>query len=598
MRWGRSIWLSVLALLVVLCGPVVSGLALGASVAAGHDAGTGRQPPDVMVRVATVALGAGDVLTGTAQIVNLGAHRAPASTAWVAWRSRAADGLTPIGRFRVPALSPGQLDRAHFRLAAPGSAGGSYEVSVCASALGRAGARGAGRGCHRAGAVEIAVSDIGHHDAGGVIPPALPASAPPASAPGGFTPSNPTPGSPTPGPSTPGGSTPPDETATPPPNPLETVISAGPADPTNQTSATFSFRGGEADDTFQCSLDEALWVSCASPQQYTALANGNHLFRVRAVDTSGEVDPTPAEWGWTVDTIPPVVSLSDPESGYVADTHTLSFSGTAGTASGDSPTVVVKVHTGSSVAGTPKWTFDATAEDGVWRVAFWLPNGHYTAVAEQSDGAGNTGLSAANTFAVAGPPPSTPILFVPGWQEPEFVWSTMVGRFEADGWSADDLSILSYNSSQSAVASAVEVTVEVKNILKATGASKIDLVTHSFGALPTRYYIKNLGGEKTVEDWVSLGGPNHGTIGAADGCSEPSCIEMEPESTFLTELNAGSETPGPVHYATWWSPCDEFIRPNQSVILQGAMNTETECVTHEGLMTDETVYDQVLAFLG
>ena len=31
------------------------------------------------------------------------------------------------------------------------------------------------------------------------------------------------------------------------------------------------------------------------------------------------------------------------------------------------------------------------------------------------------------------------------------------------------------------------------------------------GALSTRYYIKHLGGESTIETWVSLGGPNHGT---------------------------------------------------------------------------------------
>lgn len=601
MRSGRRIWLSVLATLVVLCGPVTSGLALGASDAASRDAlaaGAGRRLPDVVVRVATVTVRAGDVLTGTAQIINLGGRQAPALTAWIAWRSwasRAADGLTQIGRLRVPGLSPGQLDRAHFRLVAPGSAGGSYEVSVCANALGRGGARSSRRGCHTAGAVEIAVSDTGHHDAGGAIPPA-----PLASAPGVFTPGETTPGNPTPGSPTPGGSTPTEGSGTPAPNPLETVISAGPVDPTNQTSATFSFRGGEANDTFQCSLDGALWAACVSPRQYTALADGSHTFRVRAVDAGGAVDPAPAEWGWTVNTIPPLVSLSDPESGSVADTHTPIFSGTAGTASGDLPAVSVKVYAGSSVAGTPRWTLNTTAADGGWLiVASWLPNGTYTAVAEQGDAAGNIGLSAAVTLAVAAPPPPhTPILFVAGWHEPTWLWGTMIGRFESAGWSGSaELFTLSYDTSQSAVASAAEVAVEVKRILEFTGASKIDLVTHSLGALPTRYYIKNLGGEQTVEDWVSLGGPNHGTDAAYTCSEEPSCIDMEPGSTFLTELNAGSETPGPVRYATWWSPCDEVIVPNESVILQGATNTETECISHEDLMSNEKVYDQVREFL-
>ena len=31
------------------------------------------------------------------------------------------------------------------------------------------------------------------------------------------------------------------------------------------------------------------------------------------------------------------------------------------------------------------------------------------------------------------------------------------------------------------------------------------------GGLSTRYYLKNLGATQYVDDWVSIGGPNHGT---------------------------------------------------------------------------------------
>lgn len=189
-----------------------------------------------------------------------------------------------------------------------------------------------------------------------------------------------------------------------------------------------------------------------------------------------------------------------------------------------------------------------------------------------------------------------PILFVHGWSESSSLWTTMIGKFEKDGWTKAELNNWTYNTKQSNVTTAKEVATKVTEIMKKTGATKVNLITHSMGALSTRYYIKNLGGESTIEDWVSLGGPNHGTT-TADFCPEVSCEEMRPNSKFLNELNAGDETPGSVHYATWWSPCDEIINPHESVILTGATNTETECISHVALTTNEKVYVGVREFV-
>jgi len=117
------------------------------------------------------------------------------------------------------------------------------------------------------------------------------------------------------------------------------------------------------------------------------------------------------------------------------------------------------------------------------------------------------------------------------------------------------------------------------------------------GSLNSRWYVKFVaGGQEKVDDWVSLGGPNHGTE-LASICFGTSCNEMKIGSTFLNELNAGDETPGTVNYGTWWSPCDEFINPDESVILSGATNTKTACMSHLSLVSDETVYKQVREFV-
>ncbi|HEV7615468.1 MAG TPA: triacylglycerol lipase [Solirubrobacterales bacterium] len=190
-----------------------------------------------------------------------------------------------------------------------------------------------------------------------------------------------------------------------------------------------------------------------------------------------------------------------------------------------------------------------------------------------------------------------PILFVHGYLESASLWNTMIGRFEKDGYPSSYLSAYSYNTSQSnKVDAEKEVKSHVESLLKATGATKVDIIAHSMGSLNSRWYIKFLGGETKVDDWVSLGGPNHGTE-TANFCFSTSCVEMRIGSTFLKELNAGDETPGTVNYGTWWSPCDEVINPDSSVLLTGATNTETACISHTALTTDETVYKQVREFV-
>jgi triacylglycerol esterase/lipase EstA (alpha/beta hydrolase family) len=203
-----------------------------------------------------------------------------------------------------------------------------------------------------------------------------------------------------------------------------------------------------------------------------------------------------------------------------------------------------------------------------------------------------TAAAPASSFAM------DPILFVHGWSGSASNWNTMIERFEKDGYAKSYLSAYTYNTSQSnKVDAEKEVKSHVESLLKATGASKVDIIAHSMGSLNTRWYVKFVkGGEEKVDDWVSLGGPNHGTE-TAKFCFSVSCEEMRIGSKFLSELNAGDETPGTVNYGTWWSPCDEFINPDSSVPLTGATNTETACISHLGLLSNETVYTQVREFV-
>lgn len=186
---------------------------------------------------------------------------------------------------------------------------------------------------------------------------------------------------------------------------------------------------------------------------------------------------------------------------------------------------------------------------------------------------------------------SNPVLFVHGYTGAGSNWDTMASRFKTDGWPSSYLDQWSYDWHQSNATTAQQLSTEVDRLLAATGATKVDIVSHSMGGLSSRYYLKNLGGDSKVDAWVSLGGPNHGTD-SANTCFDTSCTEMRIGSSFLTALNSGDETPGTPRYATWWSPCDTVINPDSSVSLSGAANTQTSCLSHTGLLTDATVYAQ------
>lgn len=138
----------------------------------------------------------------------------------------------------------------------------------------------------------------------------------------------------------------------------------------------------------------------------------------------------------------------------------------------------------------------------------------------------------------------------------------------------------------------------MNQVLRTTGASKVDLVAHSFGSLTTRWYVKFDGGTDTVDHWVSLGGPNHGTyLTWACVIWDQACRDMSPGSYVQNQLAAGDGTPGAVKYATFWSECDEVILPNSSVALDGAVNTDAGCLKHNDLLGDDGVSRGVRDFI-
>jgi hypothetical protein len=71
--------------------------------------------------------------------------------------------------------------------------------------------------------------------------------------------------------------------------PPQATITSGPSNGsvTNDPTPTFTFTSSEAGSTFQCRRDAASFKTCRSPYTPTALSNGSHTFRVKAIDAPG-----------------------------------------------------------------------------------------------------------------------------------------------------------------------------------------------------------------------------------------------------------------------------------------------------------------------
>jgi hypothetical protein len=96
--------------------------------------------------------------------------------------------------------------------------------------------------------------------------------------------------------------------------PLNTTIASLTSRPSGSgvtTSVAFSSNDDAA--SFECKLDDGNFEPCTSPKEYPGLVEGSsHTFEVRAVDSAGNTDPTPASRTWIADTIAPTVKGVSP----------------------------------------------------------------------------------------------------------------------------------------------------------------------------------------------------------------------------------------------------------------------------------------------
>lgn len=80
----------------------------------------------------------------------------------------------------------------------------------------------------------------------------------------------------------------------------QTLLRKKPPRRARDRTPTFRFASGESGATFLCQLDRRVYRPCRSPFTVQRLSIGRHVFRVRARDRSGLLDPSPASYRFQV----------------------------------------------------------------------------------------------------------------------------------------------------------------------------------------------------------------------------------------------------------------------------------------------------------
>jgi triacylglycerol lipase len=171
-----------------------------------------------------------------------------------------------------------------------------------------------------------------------------------------------------------------------------------------------------------------------------------------------------------------------------------------------------------------------------------------------------------------------PVVLVHGYVEGNIIWGTFQNSLKAAGYSTGDITNFAYDSTgfgdaSSAQKAAGQLATAVDAALahaRANGnpnATKVDLVSHSFGSMVSRWCLAFAGCAGKVDHWMSLAGADNGTwiamLPAVMG--QGSGWNMTPQSQVIQRLQTDQainaiKSQG-VNIKVQWTESDGIIIP-------------------------------------
>lgn len=194
---------------------------------------------------------------------------------------------------------------------------------------------------------------------------------------------------------------------------------------------------------------------------------------------------------------------------------------------------------------------------------------------------------------------TNPVILVHGiLGQRHLYWNLFKHRLQKDGRRFHDC-ILPYGMLGDMRIAARMLKDKVDNALRHDQADRVDLICHSAGGLVARYFLMYLGGDKLVQNVVTMGSPHQGTYFSY--VLPVPLIQVakqtRPGSHFLEEINGEGAIPSGVKVWNLWSPIDGVVLPSHNSRLAGSKAIKLPWATHWGFLWRKDVYETVVSCL-
>jgi triacylglycerol lipase len=191
-------------------------------------------------------------------------------------------------------------------------------------------------------------------------------------------------------------------------------------------------------------------------------------------------------------------------------------------------------------------------------------------------------------------PDRNPILLVHGLMDTSHKMRKISNYLRNLGWEVFHIDLTANNGD-----TRLEILAgQIADLIDRTFAphQQIDLLGFSMGGLVSRYYIQRLGGMKRVQRFISISTPHHGTI-AAYFSTRPGCIQMRPDSDFITDLQSDVSNLNHLNFTSLWTPFDLIILPPSSSQLGIGTEIIIPVIAHPLMVADRRIFKVISAAL-